>query len=99
MVHISNGCFSILCHAGNKGCEGSLPNGWEVITLEDRINKQIDLIDSEDSSLNASLVALENKIPELIGEEKWEAQKDRERILKHRDILIRRRGNELERML
>ena len=35
----------------NKGCDGKLPDGWEVTTLQERVDKQVAILDSEIASL------------------------------------------------
>jgi len=37
--------------AANKGCEGSLPIGWEVTTLQERIDKQVGILDRQIDSV------------------------------------------------
>ena len=74
--------FDLKCHefhdakkiAANLGCESPLPQGWEVTTLQERVDKQVVILDAQIVSTEKCLLGLASekvsntkRLKELVG--------------------------------
>lgn len=89
--------------SANKGCEGSLPDDWEVSTLQERVDEQIGIIEGVLGSLELELSSLAsekksnaNRLKQLIGDELDEEQIKERDDLQNRQLEIPKRIEQAE---